>query len=155
MPDFDNAQLTSVPTPEADDALMFELGGLTIGWRPSGLALSRATSQNVSVGKILSDLQALFASDLTEEDLEEMSEEEIAETLDEQATLSDTLGVVAQLVWVGTLHFEEGVRLDAIKALLDPDNVGDVPVEEMLSRIFPALEEERAEGKAPAATSES
>jgi hypothetical protein len=153
MADFDNSQLTSVPTPEADDALMFELSGLTIGWRPSGLALDRAQSQGVSVGKILADLQALFASDLTEDDLEEMSEEEVAEALDGEATLSDTLGVVSQLVWVGALHFEESIRQDAVQAIIDPENVGDVPVEEMLARIFPALDEERAEGKAAQATS--
>lgn len=147
MADFDNAELTSVPTPDQDDALMFELSGLTIGWRPSGLALDRAQSHGVEVGEILSGLQALFASGLDEEDLDEMSEEEIAEALNSEATLSDTLGVVAQLVWVGALHFEEGVRLDAVQALIDPENVGDVPVEEMLNRIFPALDEERAEGK--------
>jgi len=147
MADFDNADLTSVPTPEADDALMFEISGLTIGWRPSGLALDRAQSQGVSVGEILVDLEALFASDLTEEDLEEMGEEEVQEALDEEATLSDTLGVVAKLVWVGALHFEESVQKDAVQAIIDPENVGDVPVEEMLARIFPALEEERAEGK--------
>jgi len=153
MADFDNAELTSVPTPEADDALMFELSGLTIGWRPSGLALQRAQSQGVSVGEILSDLEALFASDLTEEDLEEMSEEEIAEALDSEATLADTLGVVALLVWLGALHFEASVQKEAVQAIIDPDNVGDVPVEKMLARIFPVLEEERAEGNAQPETS--
>jgi len=153
MPDFDNSQLTSVPTPEADDALMFELSGLTIGWRPSGLALSRAKSQGVSVGDILSSLQALFAADLSEEDLEEMSEEEIAEKVD-GVGLSDTLDVIAQLVWVGALHFEEEIRLEAVQSIIDPDSVGEVPVEQMLSRIFPELDE-RAEGKETPETSES
>jgi len=151
--DFDNAELTSVPTPEADDALMFELSGLTIGWRPSGLALNRAQSHGVEVGEILGKLQVIFSADISEEELEEMSEEEIAEAMDADATLADAMEVVALLVWTGALHFEEGSSLEAVQAIIDPENVGDIPVEQMLGRIFPALEEERAEGKAQPETS--
>jgi hypothetical protein len=140
--DFDNSALTSVPTPSEDDALMFELSGYTLGWRASGLSLQRASDRGVEVGELLADLQRLFSADISEEDLDEMDEEEIEEALEMEGGIADFLSVIAKLVWVGALHFEEEVSLDAIRAILDVEAVGDVPVDLMLSKIFPAIEDE-------------
>lgn len=145
----DNSALTEVPTPDSDDALMFDLGGYTLGWRPSGLALQRASDKGMELGEILADLQTLFASDIDlddfdEEELEEMSEEELEEELDTDLSsgFSDLTSVYAKLIWLGALHFESGIKLDAVLAIIDPESLEDVPVDEMLQRVFPALAEE-------------
>lgn len=151
MPDLDNAALTEVPTPSADDALMFELNGYTLGWRPSGLALKRAADRGLEIGEILVDLQKLFTSDVDPEDLKEMSEEELEEAnLGATGGFSDLTDIVAELVWLGTLHFEPEVRQDAILALIDPESMEDLPVDRMMQRLFPAIKdelEEEGEGK--------
>ena len=142
MPDLDNSALTSVPTPSQEDALMFELKGYTLGWRASGLALQRASDRDVEVGELLADLQMLFSADIDEGQLEDMSEEEIEEKLEMQGGVADFLSIVAKLIWTGALHFESDVDLDAIRAILDVEAVEEVPVDLMLSKIFPAIEDE-------------
>jgi hypothetical protein len=153
--DFDNSALTSVPTPGEDDALMFEVGGYTLGWRASGLALQRASDRGLEVGELLHELQTLFSADIGEEDLEEMSEEDIQEEIEMEGGVADFLSIVAKLIWTGALHFESDVDLDAIRAILDVEAVGDVPVDLMMSKIFPALEDEMGDepGKKTQATS--
>lgn len=156
MPDFDNSFLSQEDHPAVhEDALVFELNGQTLGWRASGLALKRAADQGTDVGEVLVDLQTLFAADLEEEDLEEMSEEEIEEAMEIQAGVADFLSLVAKTVWIGTLHFEPGARRENVLAILDASVVEEVPLEKMLSKIFPAIEDEVSEGKEPEATSGS
>lgn len=158
MADFDNAELTSVPTPEEDDALMFELAGLTIGWRASGLALERASDRGVEAGQLLDSVQTLFGAGIDPDDFEDLSEEELEEKAQEEleGDLADMLAVVADLIWLGALHFEAGIKRNAVLAILDPENVEGVPIDLMLSRIFPAIEEEVGDlGKEPKETSES
>jgi len=147
MPDFDNSALTSVPTPDEEDALMFEISGYTLGWRASGLALQRASDRGVEVGEILADLQRLFAADVDEEDLEDLDEEEIEEKLEMQGGMADFMGVVTKLTWLGAIHFEEQIQLDAIRAILDMENAGDLPLDQMLTRIFPAIDDEMGESE--------
>ncbi|MCS3827444.1 hypothetical protein GGP85_002914 [Salinibacter ruber] len=148
----DNSALTEVPTPDSTDALMFDLGDYTLGWRPSGLALERASDKGMELGEILADLQTLFASDIDlsdfdEEELEEMSEEEIEEELegDLSSGFSDLTSVYAKLVWLGALHFEAGIKLDAILAIIDPESLEDLPIDQMLQRVFPAIQDEMGE----------
>lgn len=140
MADFDNSALTSVPTPDEDDALMFDVAGYTLGWRPSGLALKRASDKGMELGEILVDLQTLFESDVDTEDLDEEDIDE--EDLDLSSGFSDLTSVYAKLIWLGTLHFEAQIKLEAILALIDPGSLEDVPVDEMLSRVFPAIQDE-------------
>ncbi|MFB6350733.1 MAG: serine/threonine protein kinase, partial [Bradymonadaceae bacterium] len=45
-----------------------------------------------------------------EEDLEEMDEEEIEESLEMQGGVAQMMDVAAKLVWAGALHFEENAR---------------------------------------------
>jgi hypothetical protein len=142
MSAFDNSSLTSVPVPEEEDALMFDVGDYTLGWRASGLALERASAQGVEVGELLADLQRLFASDLDEKDLEETDEDELEEELEMEGGVSDLLGIVGTVIFVGALHFEPQIERDAILAILGVDAINDVPVDEMLSRIFPAIQDE-------------
>jgi hypothetical protein len=153
--DFDNSALTSVPTPGEDDALMFEVSGYTLGWRASGLALQRASDRGLEVGELLHELQTLFSADINESDLEEMDEGEIEQEIEMEGGVADFLSIVAKLIWTGALHFESDVDLDAIRAILDVEAVGDVPVDLMMSKIFPALEDEMGDesGKKTQATS--
>lgn len=142
MPDFDNSFLAEDDHPAVhEDALVFEVAGQKLGWRASGLALKRASDHGTEVGEILTDLQMIFTSDLSQEDLEEMSEEEIEAALDAQAGISDFIAMIAKAVWVGVLHFEPNARQENVLALIDTESLEDVPFEQMLSKIFPALEE--------------
>lgn len=146
MADFSNSFLAEDDHAAVhEDALVFEINDQTLGWRPSGLALKRASDQGHDIGEILAGLQTLFHSDLSEEDLEEMSEEEVEEALEVQGGLADLLSLVAKVIWIGTLHFEPESRQENVLALLNAENVRDVPLEEMLSRIFPAIEEEASD----------
>lgn len=143
----DNAKLTEVPTPSSDEALQFDLGEYTIGWRPSGLALQRASEKGMELGEILADLQALFdadidAEELAEEDLE--SGEEVIEEIDTTG-FSNLTGVYAKLIWLGALHFEREIKIEAILALIDPEAIEDLPIGLMLDRAFPAIQDEAEE----------
>lgn len=158
MPDFDNSFLAEEDHPAVhEDAIVFELNGQPIGWRASGLALNRAADHGLQAGELLADLQLLFSAGVDEEDLEDLSEEEIEEELELGTNISDFFSVVAKTIWIGVLHFEPGARQQNILALLDPESIEEVPVERMLSKIFPAIDEEmgEAEGKATGKTSES
>lgn len=148
MPDFDNSFLAQDDHPSVhEDAIVFEIKGQPIGWRASGLALKRAADQGHQMGEILADLQKLFAADIDEEELEGMSEEEIEEELEIEVGMSDFYEVVAKTVWIGVLHFEPGARQENVLGLLDADSIEDVPVDRMLSKIFPALTGEEGSGK--------
>jgi len=154
--DFDNSFLSDPDaTPAHEDALVFEVSGQKIGWRASGLALKRASDQGLEVGELLADLQTLFSADIDEEDLEEMDEGEIEEEVQMEGGVAQLLDVAAKLVFVGALHFNAAVRQDVILSILDTSNVGDLPLDRMLQRIFPALEEEGEAGKGKEAASES
>ena len=156
MPDFDNSFLSETDTQSAhEDALVFEIAGQPIGWRASGLALKRAADAGLETGQLIFDLQQLFAADVDEEDLEEMGEEEVEEELEMSGGIADMMDVVAKLVWTGALHFEANAKRDVILSILDTSNVGEVPVGEMLTRIFPALKGEENSGKGQGETSES
>jgi len=156
MPDFDKSFLAADDHAAVhEDAIVFEIKGQPIGWRASGLALKRASDQGHDVGEILADLQMLFAADLDEEDLEEMSEEEIEEALNVDVGMADFFAVVAKTIWVGVLHFEANARQENVLGLLDAESIGDVPVERMLSKIFPALTGEDDSGKGKGESSES
>ena len=149
MADFDNSFLSEQDTTSAhEDALVFEIEGQPIGWRASGLALKRAADAGLEAGRLLYDLQKLFTADVDEEDLEEMTEEEIEEELSMSGGMADMMDVVAKLTWVGALHFEPNAKQEVILSILDTSNVGEVPVGDMLTRIFPALEEDDTAGKA-------
>ncbi|WP_251961576.1 hypothetical protein [Salinibacter ruber] len=163
MNDFDNSFLTDNDHPAAhEDAIVFEVKGNAVGWRASGLALKRAADKGMEAGDLLSKLQRLFGSGIDPEELEGLSEEEAQELVEEELEMtggmSDFLTVVADLVWLGTLHFEPGAKREALLGLIDPQNAGEVPVERMLSKVFPAVEEESEEadsGKGQGNPSES
>lgn len=147
MPDFDNSFLSQEDHPSVhEDALVFSINSQTIGWRASGLALKRASDKGMEAGQLLADLQMLFSADIDEEDLEGLDEEEIEAKLEEelemQAGIADFIGVVAKLVWLGTLHFEPEAKQEAVLGLLDTSNVDEAPVEDMLSKVFPAIDDE-------------
>ncbi|MCS4087303.1 hypothetical protein GGQ10_002129 [Salinibacter ruber] len=157
MPDFDNSFLSEENASTHEDALVFELAGHKVGWRASGLALKRASDQGMEVGELLADLQTLFSADLDEEDLEDMSEEEIEEALQVDGGVAQMMDLAAKLVWTGALHFEENAKREVILAMIDPESVGELPMDDMLTRVFPALEDEvdGDMGKGQGETSES
>jgi len=147
MTDFDNAALTSVQDPDASDVLAFEVGGITVGWRADGLALKRASDRGVEVGEVLQSLARLDeAQDLMGE-LEDADDEAEAEALTEQLeetglSMAAFLEVVATIVWVGALRINEDVRRDAILSLMDMETVAELPLEVMLDRLVPEVEDE-------------
>ena len=149
MTDFDNSFLAEDDSTTAhEDALVFEVGGNKLGWKPSGLALKRASDQGVEAGDILRSFQDTFGADLDEEDLDEMDEEELAEKVG--GTLSGLMTTVATLVWLGALHFEPNATRESVLAILDPSDVEDIPMDRMLDRIWPHLTDvqiEESEGK--------
>jgi hypothetical protein len=158
MQDFDNSFLTENDHPAVhEDAFVFEIKGQAIGWRASGLALKRASDQGVEVGELLADVQQVFsAADLDEEDIEEMSEEEMGEVLMESGGVAYVLDVAATVIWIGALHFNANVRQEAVLSILDFSMLGDLPINEMVSRIFPEIEdEEETAGKETEEDSES
>jgi hypothetical protein len=164
MPQFDNAKLTDTDSEIAhEDALVFDLvpggeNGLTIGWKPSGLALKRAKSDGVEAGEILDTLRGNadpqvvqdILSDLDTDDLTDLDEEDISDLDEEQrealgdllgSGLSDQIDMIATLVWIGTLHFEPNAKRETILSILDPQSVEELPVDRMFERIFPVLSE--------------
>lgn len=151
MSDFDNSFLTEAADDESvhEDALVFELApDQPVGWRPSGLALKRAADNGLELGEILEDLQELFAADIDEEELEEMDEEEIDEELDVGVGFAQFIDLVGKLVWLGALHFEPNADRSKVLAAIDAKRLEEIPVDQMLARIFPALtEQEETEGK--------
>ncbi|MCS4139593.1 hypothetical protein GGQ13_003048 [Salinibacter ruber] len=155
MPDFDNSFLVEDAGDDSihEDALVFELAeGQPVGWRASGLAIKRASDKGMELGQILEDLRKLFGSSVSEEELEEMSEEEIEEELEGGASFAQLVDLVGKLTWLGALHFEPNVSRRRVLAAMDSESLARVPLEEMLSKVFPALseevEEKEEEGKA-------
>jgi Pyruvate/2-oxoacid:ferredoxin oxidoreductase gamma subunit len=156
---FDNGRLTEADTEIAhEDALVFDLGALTIGWKPSGLALKRASKQGVEAGEILDTLRGNADAALLREVLEETGKEDLGQLEEEdiealpeaqREALGDLLGgslasqveMVATLVWVGVLHFEPNAKQEAILSVLDPAAIEELPIDAMFERIFPALSE--------------
>jgi len=148
MSDFDNSFLAEEDHAAVhEDAIVFEIKGQHIGWRASGLALKRAADQGHDIGEILADLQVLFSADVDKEKLEDMSEEEIEEELETDVGMADFYSVVAKTMWIGVLHFEPNAKQENVLGLLDAESIEDVPVERMLSKIFPALTDEADSGK--------
>lgn len=148
MPDFDNSFLVEDSDDESvhEDALVFELApDQPIGWRASGLAIERAADRGLQVGEILEDLQNLFTADISEEELEDMSEEEIEQELDVGGGFAEFISLVGKLVWLGALHFEPNVSHNRVLAAIDAESLEEIPLDQMLSRIFPALTEESAD----------
>jgi hypothetical protein len=165
MNDFDNSFLAQEDHPSVhEDAIVFEIKDQPIGWRASGLALKRASDKGVEAGELLVGLQSLFGADINEEDLEGLDDDEIEQKIEDEMQMeggmSDFMSVVADLVWIGTLHFEPKSRRESILGLLDADNIESMPVDRMLRKIFPAIEsevtgDEEKSGKGKAADSEN
>ncbi|AFH22424.1 hypothetical protein OSG_eHP25_00015 [environmental Halophage eHP-25] len=148
MSEFDNSALTEVQTPRSEDALQFELKGNTIGWYPSGLALQRAKDRGIELEDILDgifQLQRVTEKvDNLDED-EEIDEELVSELI--QAQTSDVLITIAKLVWVGGLHFEPNFSLEAVLSLLELEDLEDLPMELMMQKILPEVDEASDSGK--------
>jgi hypothetical protein len=146
MSDFDTSVLTEVQSPEPDDVIAFELQGYTIGWRADGLALRRAADRGVEVGEILQQLDSLFSVDIDPEELEDLSEEEIEDLVEERmetdSSVSGFVSTVVTLIWLGTLRFEPDAKQEAIASLIDLKEIENVPIDEMLAKIFPKIEDE-------------
>jgi len=151
MPDFDNSFLVEDSGDESvhEDALVFELApDQPVGWRASGLALKRAADRGLEIGEILEDLQLLFAADFDEEELEDMDEEEIEEELEVDTGFVDFIDLVGKLVWLGALHFEPNVSRKMVLAAIDAESLEEIPLDAMLQRVFPAIQDEVEESDA-------
>lgn len=130
---FDNDAFTEVQSAE-DKALTFELGGHQVGWLADGLAIERAKDQGHELGEILSQLTAL-------------DEIEDAKTVEDAAnSFAGMYPAVARLCWLGMLRFNEDVTHEAILSAIDLDAIEEIPIGEMMSRIFPDSDEETPEG---------
>jgi hypothetical protein len=129
---FDNSAFTE-PQSAEDKALVFELSGHEVGWLVDGLAIQRAAGRGHQLGDILSELQSLDAL-------------KQAENVQEAANrFADVYPALAKLVWLGMIRFNEDVSQDAILGALDNDAMGEIPVAEMMERIFPSQDEEMPE----------
>lgn len=130
---FDNDAFTEVQSAE-DRALTFELGGHEVGWLADGLAIERAKSQGHELGEILSQLSAL-------DDIES------AETMEDAANgFAGMYPAVARLCWLGMIRFNKDVTQEAILSVIDLDAIEEIPIGEMMDRIFPSEDEETPEG---------
>jgi hypothetical protein len=98
-----------------------------------GLAIQRATNKGHQLGDILSELQSLDAL-------------QRAESVQEAAnSFANVYPALAKLVWLGMLRFSEDVSQEAILGALDTDALDEIPVAEMMERIFPSQDEEMPE----------
>ena len=131
---FDNDAFTEVQTTE-DRALTFEVAGHKVGWLVDGLAIERARDRGHELGEILSELQKL-------------DEIEDAESVEEAANrFADMYPAVARLVWLGMLRFNEDTSYDAVLGIVDNDTIEDLPMGDMMDRIFPGEDEELPDGE--------
>jgi len=158
---FDNADLTSVPAPDEKDIIAFEVKGYTLGWRADGLAIQRASDRGLEVGQILDDITRLGQAEEIREELQEVeSEEEIdteaLESLEEVGLqMGEYVRLVARIVFVGAIRIEPAISWEAVLSLVDMHSIGDLPLEEMVSRLVPEIEEEDTVGKDPEAQAQS
>jgi hypothetical protein len=154
MTDFQNADLTTVPTPSEEDALAFTLKGYRLAWRASGLALKRASDRGVELEDVFDGIMQLGAlADEVSETGEASLDDIDADAL--QATTTNMLVTMARLVWLGGLHFEADLNLEAILSLVDLKSAEELPLEAMVEQILPTIEDELDSGKAPNASGES
>ena len=128
MANFDNSKFSDVQGAE-ERALVFDLGGQSVGWLVDGLAIERAKAQGVQLGEVLSQLEDLS---------------NITDAQDTQTAANAFAGIypaMARLVWLGMLRFNGDVSYEAILGALDVSSVGEIPAAEMMGRIFPSRDE--------------
>lgn len=131
---FDNDAFTEVQ-PAEKRALTFELAGRGVGWLADALAIERARDRGQQLGEILGELEKL-------DDIENAS------SIEEAANrFADMYPAVARLVWFGMLRFNEEVSYEAILSVLDNDTLAELPLAEMMERIFPEQDEELPDGE--------
>jgi len=131
---FDNSVFTE-PQSAEDKALTFELSGHEVGWLADALAIERAKDRGAQLGEILGELQKL-------------DEIEDAASVEEAANrFADMYPAIARLVWFGMLRFNEDVSFEAILGAIDNDSLEELPLEEMMDRIFPDEDEQLPEGE--------
>lgn len=136
MSDFDSFDALQ-ESPE-DRALAVELGGYTLPWLADGLAIERAKNKGHELGDILSQLEVLDELLSTEE------EESIADLANQ---FSDVYPAVARLLWLGFLRFESSVAFDQVLGMVGPGTLKEVPVAQMMNRLFPEQDEEAPESE--------
>lgn len=126
MADFDSFDaLTNDPL---DRAMEVQVQGLTLPWLVDGLAIKRAQREGHELGEILAELGKLQGVD------EEESVEDLVNNF------SGVYDAAARLLWLGFLRFEQ-VDYDSVLGLVGPDTIGDLPLGEMMTRLFPEMEE--------------
>jgi len=138
MPDFDSFDaLTEVPE---ERALAVELSGNTFPWLPEGLAIKRAEDRGWTLGEILEQLEVL-------DELADAEGDEDADIKEVADTMSGVYPAVARLTWFGFLQFDETVEYDAVLGIVGPSTLSELPIGEMMNRVFPGEDEELPEGE--------
>lgn len=130
MPNFDSFDaLTDSPKARA---YSIEIQGLTLPWLVDGLAIERARQHGKELGDILSELEAL-------------DEIKRAENPADVATaFTGVYNALARLLWLGFLRFEPSLDYNTVLGLVGPDTLEEVPVAQMMDRLFPQDEDDSA-----------
>jgi len=135
-----NEAFTEVQTAE-DKAFTFELSGNEVHWLVDGLAIERARAQGHELGEILSELEVL-------DTLAQAEGDEDADVVEVANDMASVYPAVARLLWLGMIRFNEDVTHEALLSVVGPGNLSEIPLGELMQRLFPEADEEApTEGK--------
>jgi hypothetical protein len=159
----DWSDLTDTDTAE-DRALTIQLRGKSVPWLIDGKAIRVLKQRHgTDLSEILDAAQSLAlqaasvqSAALSEEEIAQLPDEEqqaLREAEGDVMELTEMYETVGLLLHAGAVRFEPDLQEEAVCGLVGPDNVGELPIGEMISRAFPEEEEDDTAGKATAATS--
>jgi hypothetical protein len=168
MPDFDSFDaLRSDPKKQALEVTL-TIGGesVTLPWKADGQAAATLRDRHdIEIGEVLSQIQDVSGSTLSEEVLEEhgvtsredfeaLPEEEKQAIIDaSEAGESDAgrmIEALAGLLHAGFVRFEPGLERETVLSAVGFPALAEAPIEEMVGRLSPSRDETAPEASGEA-----
>jgi hypothetical protein len=169
MPEFDSFDDLTSQDP-ADGALRV----MGLPWRVDGRSAEILRDRHDTKFKeVLEAVDRMASGGIDEEvlrrhgitssdDLQALPDEkkrEIAREAKTSAEPTQILETAALLLWAGWVRFEPGLELKQVMSAVDIGSVSDLPIEEMISRLVPSIDDSAPEvedgdaGKSPSTSS--
>ena len=168
MPDFDSFDaLRSDPKEQALEVTL-TIGGdpVTLPWKADGQAAATLRDRHdTQIGEVLSQIQGVSGSTLSEEILEEhgvtsredfeaLPEEERQAIIDasnaEESDVGRMLEALAGLLHAGFVRFEPGLERETVLSAVGLPALAEAPIEKMIGRLSPSRDETAPEASGEA-----
>jgi len=134
MSQFDS--FDQITSSREERALTIEVSGLRFPWLVDGKAIEAARDQGHQLGDALDELSVL-----------DQALEESADMSDVANHYGDIYSAVAKLLWMGFVGFKTDLSLTDASGLVDASTISELPLEQMMDRIFPSADEQEEDGE--------